>query len=103
MPLGRRNIERRITGKEIMWAQQEACMRYGHDRPVFQARIMLNVDVVPHREDSILDVAVRGSPRRQSRSTAVLIGIIPRRVALIGMIRRYPEMVPGEPGPLQNA
>src|SRR5579883_1843343 len=100
MTLGRWNVEGGITGEEVMWAQQEACMRHRHNRPVFQARIMLNVDVVPHREDGILDLAVRGSPRWQSRSAAVLVGVIPCGILLIWMIRRYPEMVSGEPGSL---
>ena len=48
---------------------------------------------VPDHHVGVLDGAILGRPLWQSRTTGVLVGIVPSRILLIRMVRCHPEMI----------
>src|SRR5262245_61454502 len=91
--LGWRDIKGRAAVEEAIGPELEAQAGYGHHGPVFEARDMVFAHHIPDHHVGVLNRAICRRPRWQPRATGVLIGIVPGRILLIGMIGCHPEML----------
>ncbi len=90
---GIRHIESRVALEEADRFEREADVGYRHDGPFFRARNVMYIHDIPEDDIGVLDRTIRLCPGGQSAATRMLIGIIARRVALLGRVRRHPEVL----------
>lgn len=98
----RRYVQNRVSIEEAIRLEGEAQGCDRHDRPIFDPRHVRVAEDVPNHQRRIFEGTIGGGPNRQTVARGVLVGIIARGEALIGIVGRNPKLVVNESGPLHH-
>src|ERR1041385_7191972 len=91
-----RQIEHRVRGKKIEWADLEVMPHRWHHRPILDAWHMMEAKRVPSHDVGIFDIPICVRPDRQSIVSFAARRIQACRVAFGSIIGSHPELVPGK-------
>src|SRR4051794_10406312 len=95
-----REVVRRIHGEKSGGLEHEPDIRGRHDGVIFRPWEMRVAEGVPEDQVGVFDRTVLSGPAAETVAAAALIGIVAAGKAFIGMVRRHPNMMVDEAGPL---
>ena len=99
----RGDVERGVAVEEAERREQEARVLHRHDRPVLRPHEVRDPNVYQTTTSVSTSERSAAVQRGQAVAARVLVRVLARGAALVGAVRRDPEVVLREPGPLADA